>query len=1120
MLNSKKTILLVEDEVIIAMTEAMLLERNGYRVITAVSGEEAVHIVENNGDNIDLVLMDIDLGEGMDGTEAASRILKKREIPVVFLSAHTEPEIVEKTENITSYGYVVKNSGDTVLLASLKMAFRLFEAQTKIQKQREELGQAVEQLKVSNEELVRSQEELLGREVEISYLLKSMINAFVLFESVFDEDGKFSSCRFVYINDAYERITGVKNDQVKGKTVHEVWPGTEESWVEAYGSVAVTGVSRSFEMYHGPTKKMYHCNVYRPWKTKERFCVVFEDITEKKKTEEKLRNSSDLLNATQRIAKTGGWEWDILHNTMSWTDETYRIHGMEPGEIEADTPDHIAKSIACYEPADRPVIERAFRRCIDEGKEYDLEFPFTAVDGNRKWIRTIGMPVFNEGKVVKVVGYIMDISDRKTAEEELKKEHARMHQFLDIAGVIIVVTNSDQTIGLINRKGCELLGREESELLGQNWFDVAIPFEKREEVKNVFSMLMNGIIEPVEYFENEIERADGERRLIAWHNTMIHDETGRIVGTLSSGEDITEKRHTEDTLRLRDAAITAAANGVVITDQEGFIIWANPAFSRLTGYTLEEVVGKNPRELVKSGRQDMEFYSDMWKDILSGKVWQGILINRRKNGTEYTEEMTITPLKNKSGNISHFIAVKQDVSARLRTEKKLMAVYQRLNAVFENANDGIVAITENRIMAMCNRAASEILGYPKEKLVGQSLRMIYKSDEYFEEVGRRIYPEVKGKGFYRGEVEIVRGDGQVRFCDIAISRINADDDAAGIIGVFRDITDEKRDLQRILLFKEMLDVAPNLITVHERTGKFLYANRKTFEMHGYDENEFMSKNIYEIDIPSSVALMEERMRLIEEFGEAHFEVAHYKSDGSSFPLEVFVRKVEWEGMPAMLSIATDIKERKLQELELQRALEEKQSLLRELQHRIKNTLAMIASIINLEADNATDETTKSTLNDLRGRISSLSNLYALLYASGEVRQVSLGRYIRSIGESIMEAYNSEDSRICFEYHIDNIVIDTRRASYLGLILNELLMNALKHAFPGHKKGNVEIALFPNDETLILEVADNGIGLPDGFDPARSRGSGIRLVMMLTKQMNGVFECENIPGARFRVKVLM
>ncbi|HOP31507.1 MAG TPA: response regulator, partial [Spirochaetota bacterium] len=154
-----KTILLVEDEPVILLIQSSILKKNGFNVISAISGKEAIELVRGE-ENIDLVLMDIDLGKGMDGTETAGVILKERDIPVLFLSSHTEPEIVEKTEGITSYGYVVKNSGDTVLLASIKMAFRLHDERMIVKRQSEKLQSLNEELEATNEELNAAFEEL------------------------------------------------------------------------------------------------------------------------------------------------------------------------------------------------------------------------------------------------------------------------------------------------------------------------------------------------------------------------------------------------------------------------------------------------------------------------------------------------------------------------------------------------------------------------------------------------------------------------------------------------------------------------------------------------------------------------------------------------------------------------------------------------------------------------------------------------------------------------------------------------------------------------------------------------------------------------------------------------
>lgn len=161
---------------------------------------------------------------------------------------------------------------------------------------------------------IQAQKEIEHIGNERSFLLENMINAFVIFESVFDDEGNFISYRFEYINKAYESITGVLLQDVVGKTVHEVWPETEDSWIKAYGQVATTGKPLVFSMFHEPTEKLYHCNVYRPWDTPERFCVVFEDITELNKAENERSKLQAQLLQSQKIESVGRLAGGIAHD--------------------------------------------------------------------------------------------------------------------------------------------------------------------------------------------------------------------------------------------------------------------------------------------------------------------------------------------------------------------------------------------------------------------------------------------------------------------------------------------------------------------------------------------------------------------------------------------------------------------------------------------------------------------------------------------------------------------------------------------------------------------------------------------------------------------------------------
>ena len=179
--------------------------------------------------------------------------------------------------------------------------------------------------------------------------------------------------------------------------------------------------------------------------------------------------------------------------------------------------------------------------------------------------------------------------------------------------------------------------------------------------------------------EIQLKRRDDRKIWVRESAQVVRDAEGNHQYIEGSTEDITEQREAVRHARLQSAALLAAANSIVITDRDGDIIWANPAFTRLTGYEMGEVVGQNPR-LLKSDRQDRTFYEPMWDTILSGRVWHGEVINRRKDGSLYNEEMTITPVPDAGGEIGHFIAIKQDVTERKRAEAELQQAKEAAEA--------------------------------------------------------------------------------------------------------------------------------------------------------------------------------------------------------------------------------------------------------------------------------------------------------------------------------------------------------------------------------------------------------------------------------------------------------
>jgi len=231
----------------------------------------------------------------------------------------------------------------------------------------------------------------------------------------------------------------------------------------------------------------------------------------------------------------------------------------------------------------------------------------------------------------------------------------------------------------------KIIGYTREQVIGKNWFTLLAPSTPEKDRKNFLDELGNDELGP--HGELQIQTKAGEPRYLAINNTILRNTKGDVVGVASIGEDITERKRDEEALLLQSAALSAAADAIVITDTSGTVEWINPAFCTLTGYEQEQIIGNNPRVLVKSGNHDKEFYKDLWDTILSGEVWRGEIINKQKDSTLYTEYMTITPVKDSHNNIKHFIAIKRDISLQktLEAENKKLAEQfyqtQRLDSI-------------------------------------------------------------------------------------------------------------------------------------------------------------------------------------------------------------------------------------------------------------------------------------------------------------------------------------------------------------------------------------------------------------------------------------------------------
>ncbi|MDP2832007.1 MAG: PAS domain S-box protein [Pseudomonadota bacterium] len=306
------------------------------------------------------------------------------------------------------------------------------------------------------------------------------------------------------------------------------------------------------------------------------------------------------------------------------------------------------------------------REVMDGNVSLTFQEDIVLPGGIRTFLTTKGPLHDREGKAIGLYGIARDITERQQAEAALRHEVALNQRYLDTVQTVMVALDGDGGITMINRKGCELLGYAEDELLGKNWFTDCLPQPLgMATVYPMFRHIMAGELEAAEYFENTILCRDGHQCLIAWHNAYFTDSEGRIVGTLSSGEDISERKRVEEQLRKLAQAVEQSPESIVITDLAGRIEYVNEAFQENSGYSREEILGQNPH-ILHSGKTPPATYEALWAALTQGHPWKGEFINRRRDGSEYTEFAIITPLRQADGRISHYVAVKEDISEKKR----------------------------------------------------------------------------------------------------------------------------------------------------------------------------------------------------------------------------------------------------------------------------------------------------------------------------------------------------------------------------------------------------------------------------------------------------------------------
>jgi PAS domain S-box-containing protein len=395
------------------------------------------------------------------------------------------------------------------------------------------------------------------------------------------------------------------------------------------------------------------------------------------------------------------------------------------------------------------------------------------------------------------------VAEHARAEEQLRLKTAFLEAQVNSSLDGILVVDQDRKASLQNQRFVDLFKIPEDIADGKDidhrlqWV-ADLTANPEQYVKAAHQLYAH----PEEIRRDEFELKDGT--ILDRYSSPVVGQDGKYYGRIWTFRDITGRKRTEEQLRVQATALDAAANAIVIADQNGAIQSVNPAFTALTGYTAQEVIGQNPR-ILKSNAQDEAFYRNLWQTISSGQVWRGEIINRRKDGSLYAEEMTITPLRNADGMIARYIAIKQDISGRKRTEEALRQSQQMIEGIINAIPVRVFWKDKNLAYLGCNAVFARDAGFADPKdLIGKNDTLMVWRDQ--AEKYRADDRQVIESGCARLSIEEPQTTPEGKTITLLTSKMplrSSKGEITGLLGTYMDITERKRLEARLFQSQKM-----------------------------------------------------------------------------------------------------------------------------------------------------------------------------------------------------------------------------------------------------------------------------------------------------------------------------
>jgi len=692
----------------------------------------------------------------------------------------------------------------------------------------------------------------------------------------------------------------------------------------------------------------------------------------------------------------------------------------------------------------------------------------------------------------------------------------------------VAITNATGEVIFLNRKFSELVPSARQE---------AVPFSLKKIIETHSLFLQsNEIFDPQKLFQ----LTDGRKKKLMLKSDLgvavdlfisrIHSENENShylleVTAASKEEDTTDSNNYEE--MLLKLLLETAPFGIEIYNSTGILTQVNSAWEKTWNISAENFVNQ---------------YNILTDDVHNGshglilKAFSGVnsripamLLSRDFRNLHSSQKwirQTAIPMKNKSGAVKRVIVIQEDVSQQKEAEFALRFSESEFRIIWEKSPLGMRLTDENGIIRRVNPAFCDLVGKSENALLGKPLSVAYTEGQ-----GRHILEMHKKKFHERTvathfETEITLWNGKKLWLEVSNSFFVQVNGKTLLLGIFRDIS-QKKNYEIALkteqqYFESLFQNSPEAITLTDSSGKIKRINDAFSRLFDFSEKELLGESVDDTIVPDEDRDNGKEITRKASNGEIIFtEAKRMRKNGDLIDVSILASAVDPTDKKSDLYLVyRDIREHKKTERELQTLLREKDILLKEVYHRVKNNFQVISSLLNLQAKGISDEKAKRLCRESQNRIRTMALVHEKLYQSPDLSNINLKEYFSSLIHSLYRSLQSENNSIRLSLDIDAIELSIDQAIPCGLIVNEIFTNAMKYAFPEGYSGNAEIAVtckMTADNQIKLTIRDNGKGITENYSPMESKSLGMRLVHSLVEnQLEGSIDVTNKNGTEVHI----